>query len=118
MERIRKISHKGKEIIFVDYSDVKNEAEMISILKAHKDMVLGENSRFIFCADYTGSVKPSEYALEANKFLSDLEHLIIKGSFIGVTGIKNILLTSVITLFGLNFKTFNEKNSALDYLVN
>ena len=44
MERIKKITHKGKEIVYVDYSNVKNEDEMIAIHKAHLDFVYRDNS--------------------------------------------------------------------------
>ena len=117
MERVTKIFHKGKEIIFVDYSNVKIESEMIAIIRVHKDLVLKDNKKYLFCADYTGSYTPAEYMKEANKFLNDTKHLALKGAFIGVTGAKNILLTGIIKLFGMNFKSFDNKNSALDYLV-
>ena len=117
MERVQKIYHKGKEIIFIDYSNVKNEEEMIVIIKAHKEMVLKDNKKHLFCADYTGSFTPPQYMKEANKFVSETKHLTIKGAFLGVTGVKSILLSGVIKLFGMNFKSFDEKNAALDYLV-
>jgi hypothetical protein len=117
MERVKKIYHKGKEIIYVDYSNVKNEDEMISIIQAHKEMVLKDNKKHLFCADYIGSFTPPQYMKEANKFINETKHLTIKGAFLGVTGAKGILLSGIIKLFGMNFKSFNDKNEALDYLV-
>jgi hypothetical protein len=117
MERVKKIIHKSKEIIYVDYSNVKSEDEMIDILRTHKDMMLKGNKKCSYCADYTGSYTPPQYMKEANKFISDTKHLTIKGSFLGVTGVKGILLSGIIRMFGMDFKTFNDKNSALDYLV-
>jgi hypothetical protein len=117
MERITKIYHKGKEILFINYSNVKIESEMIAIIRAQKELVLKDNKKYLFCADYTGSFTPTEYMKEANNFLNATKHLTIKGAFLGVTGAKNILLSSIISLFGMNFKTFSDKNSALDYLV-
>lgn len=117
MERVQKIYHKGKEIIFVDYSNVKIEDEMIAIIQAQKAMVLKDNKKYLFCADYSNSFTPTQYMKEANKFVSDTKHLTIKGAFIGITGAKSILLSGIIKLFGMNFKTFDNKNAALDYLV-
>jgi hypothetical protein len=117
MERVSKIYHKSKEIIFVDYSNVKIEDEMIDIINAHREMVLKDNKKHLFCADYTGSYTPGQYMKEANKFVSDTKHLTIKGAFIGITGAKGILLSGIIKLFGMNYKTFSDKNAALDYLV-
>ena len=117
MERVKKINYKGKEVIFVDYSNVKSEDEMIAIIHALKTMVLGDNKKCVFCADYTGSFTQPRYMKEANKFISETKHLIDRGSFLGITGAKSILLSSIIRLFGMNFKTFNDKNAALDYLL-
>lgn len=117
MERVQKIYHKGKEIIYVDYSNVKNEDEMIAIIHAHKAMVLKDNKKHIFCADYSNSFTPTQYMKEANKFMSETKHLTIKGAFLGITGAKNILLSGITKLFSVNFKTFDNKNTALDYLV-
>jgi hypothetical protein len=117
MERVNKIYHKGKEIIFVDYSNVKDENEMIAIHKSHLAFVFSENKRYVYCADYTGAYTTPKYMKEVNDSLQNNKNLIIKGAFLGVTGAKNIILSGVIRLFRLNFKSFEDKNSALDYLV-
>jgi hypothetical protein len=117
MERVKKIYHKGKEIVFVDYSNVKNEDEMIAIHHAHLDFVYRDNKRYVYCADYTGAFTPPKYMKEVNNSLKNNKNLIIKGAFLGVTGAKGIILATVIRLFNLNFRTFNDRNSALDYLI-
>jgi hypothetical protein len=117
MDRVKKIYYKGKEIVFVDYSNVKDEDEMIAIHRAHLDFVFKENKRYVYCADYTGSYTPTRYMKEVNNSLKNNKNLIIKGAFLGVTGAKNIILSGVIRLFGLNFKSFVDKTEALDYLV-
>jgi hypothetical protein len=117
MERIKKIYHKGREVLIVDYSNVKNEDEMIAIHRAHLDLVLGEDKKYVYIADYTGAFTTPKYMKEVNVSLKNNKSLIIKGAFLGVTGAKNIILSGVIRLFGLNFKSFDNKNEALDYLV-
>jgi hypothetical protein len=117
MERVTKIYHKGKEIIFVDYSNVKIESEMIAIFNAQKEMVLKDRKKYLFCADFTGSYSPPEFMKEIEKGLTEAKDLIIKGSFFGVTGSKSVLINGLIKSFNVNFKTFDDKNSALDFLV-
>ena len=117
MEKVKKIIHKGKEIVYVDYSNVKNEEEMIAIHRAHLEFVYRDNRRYVYFADYSGSYTTPKYMKEVYSSLNSNKNLIIKGAFLGVTGGKGIILSTVISLFSLNFKTFNDKNLALDYLV-
>ena len=117
MERIKKVSHKGKEIVYVDYSNVKNDDEMIAIHKAHLEFVYRDNKKYVYIADYTGSYTTPKYMKEVYNSLHNNKNLIIKGAFLGVSGAKGIILSSVISVFNLKFKTFNDKNLALDYLV-
>jgi|WetSurSiteA1Bulk_404760.scaffolds.fasta_scaffold81966_1 hypothetical protein len=117
MERVKKIYLKGKEIVYVDYSNIKKEDEMIAVHRAHLEFVYRENKRYVYLADYTGSYTTPKYVKEIYNSLHNNKNLIIKGAFLGITGGKGIILSTVISLFGLNFKTFNDKNQALDYLV-
>jgi len=117
MERIKKVSHKGKEIVYVDYSNVKNDDEMIAIHKAHLEFVYRDNKKYVYIADYTGSYTTPKYMKEVYNSLHNNKNLIIKGAFLGINGGKGIILSTVISIFKLNFKTFNDKNLALDYLV-
>lgn len=117
MDRVKKILYKGKEIVFVDYSNVKNDDEMIAIHKAHLDLVYKDNKKYIYIADYTGSYTTPKYVKEVNKSLQNNRNLIIKGAFIGITGGKAIILSTIISLFKLKFKNFDNKDEALEYLI-
>jgi hypothetical protein len=116
MERVKKIFHNGKEIVYVDYSNVKNEDEMIAIHKAHLEFVYRDNKKYVYIADYTGSYTTPKYVKEIYKSLQNNKNLILKGAFLGIAGAKEIILSTVISIFRMNFKTFNDKNRALDYL--
>lgn len=117
MERIKKITYKGKEIVYVDYSNIKDEDEMIAVHKAHLDFVYKENKKYVYIADYTGSFTPPKYVKEVNKTLQNNKDLIIRGAFLGITGGKAIILSTIISLFRMKFRTFNDKTEALEYLV-
>lgn len=117
MERVKKIFHKGKEVLYVDYSNIKNEDEMIAIHKAHLDLVYKENKKYVYIADYTGSFTPPKYVKEVNKTVQGNKDLIIKGALLGITGAKLVILSSILTLFKMRLKTFDNKEKALDYLV-
>jgi predicted ribosome-associated RNA-binding protein Tma20 len=117
MERITKISHKGKEIVVTDYSNLKTEVEMIELLTKAKEIILKDNKKCLIYADYTGAYAPPRYMSEAHKFVKETRHLVDKGAFMGITGAKTVLLAGIVKLFGLNFKSFVDGKAAFDFLV-
>jgi len=117
MERVKKITYKGKEIVYVDYSNISTEAEMLEVLKANRKMVEEDNKKFLIFADYTNAQTPLNYINEANNFTRDFKHLVIKGSFLGITGVKSVFFNGIVKLFNLNFKAFADKDTALNFLV-
>jgi hypothetical protein len=117
MERVKKITYKCKEIVYVDYSNIKDDDEMIAIHKAHLDLVFKDNKKYVYIADYTGSYTTPKYVKEVNNSLQNNRDLIIRGAFLGITGGKAIILSTIISLFRMKFKTFNDKTEALEYLI-
>ena len=67
MERIKKILYKGKEIVFVDYSNIKNEDEMIALHRAHIDFSIRESKKYLYCGDYTGTYTTPKYVKAVNQ---------------------------------------------------
>jgi len=112
--RVSKISHKGKEIIYVDYSGLQIDDEMIALLNISKEMI--GNKKFSMLADYTNAYAPAKYLKAANDYTNETKSLGGKTAFIGITGAKEIILKGMIRITGANYKIFNSKQTALDYL--
>lgn len=114
--RIQKITHKGVEIIKVDYRHCK-EKELIAITEEHRDLVLRENKTSYFLANYEFTFGTPDYMKAAKDFTQSTQHLVKKGAFLGITGPKVFLLKGITFFINVNFKSFDSEEEALEWLV-
>lgn len=113
--RLTRIHHKGKEIIYADYSNLK-EAEMILVTQLHRDLILRENRDCLFLANYEGTYGTPAYMDAARDFTMKTKHLVKRGAFLGVVGPKVYLLKGITYFIKVNFKTFGTEAEALEFL--
>lgn len=114
--RIERITHKGMEVIKVDYRHC-NEAELIALTRAHKEMILKEDKTSLFVANYEHTYGTAAYMKAASDFTESTKHLVRKGAFLGITGPKAHLLKGITYFINVDFKTFDDEASALEWLV-
>lgn len=115
-ERMRRIVHKGREIILVDYSGLK-ESEMIALTNEHAALVVAEGKESYFMANYEDTYGTPDYMKAAHVFTKVTKPYIPKGAFLGVRGPKVALLKGVTFFLNVNFKAFSTEEEALDFLV-
>ncbi|MCF8359147.1 MAG: hypothetical protein K9H26_10335 [Prolixibacteraceae bacterium] len=118
MRKPEKILHKGKEITFLDYSNLKTKDEITQLLK--------DGSAYIRSKP-KGSVL-SLVNVENMFFNNDIRVMmtenvkynsphIKKSAVFGLTGLITIMFKSFLMISGRNMKAFNTKEAAMDYLV-
>jgi hypothetical protein len=115
-DRLRRMEHKGKEIILVDYSGLK-ESEMIALTNRHRDMIVAEQKESYFIAYYENTFATPAYMQAAYEFTKATKPYIPRGAFMGIRGPKVALLKSVIYFINVNFRSFDSEQEALDFLV-
>lgn len=114
-ERMRRIVHKGKEIILVDYSGLK-EAEMISLTNQHATLVVAEGKESYFIANYEDTYGTPDYMKAAHAFTKATKPYVPKGAFLGIRGPKVALLKGVTFFLNVNFRAFETEQEALAFL--
>jgi hypothetical protein len=115
-ERLKRFSYKGKEIILADYSGLK-EMEMIALTNRHRDLVVQEGKESLFVANYENTYGTAGYMKAAHEFTKATKPFISRGAFLGVTGPKVALLKGVTYFLKVDFKSFDNEQDALDFLV-
>lgn len=110
------IVHKGKKILYIDYSGIKKREEMIANLHeaVRQYKQTPENLRTLI--NVTDAAASKEWMAESKKYGKDLSGQTIKGAIIGVTGVKKILLQAYNAVSQGSLKPFESKDEALDYL--
>ncbi|WP_436515003.1 hypothetical protein [Ekhidna sp. To15] len=116
MPGIQKITHKGKEIIYVDYRR-RSESEMLEIARSLKEFLLsdpGYHLRLVNIADTPATRKFTAYIRELGK---ETKGVPVRGAVVGITGAKKVLLSGYNRLLGGAMRPFDDEETAKDYLV-
>jgi hypothetical protein len=115
------VEYKGKQIYYVDYSNIKTNEEFLSIIKqtnAFREKVKAEGKHnLLMLVDITGSFVYGEVLEEIKKAGKNTREIISKQAVVGITGGKKILLKIVQTITNMNFKVFDTVEEAQDWLI-
>jgi hypothetical protein len=115
------IEYKGKQIYYVDYSNIKSNDEFLAVIKqtnAFREKVKAEGKRdLLMLVDITGSFVYGEVLEEIKKAGKHTKEITAKEAVVGITGGKKILLKIVQAVTNMNFKVFDRVEDAQDWLV-
>ena len=115
---VTSISHKGKNIIFTDYTSCKTTEELIAKMLETEKFTLAQQGPVLSAADVTGTRLNGEFMKEAKTMAKrSLNDKITKGALLGVTGMKKALLLGLNLVTSIKWIPFETKEEALDYLV-
>jgi hypothetical protein len=112
------IQHKGKKILYADYSNCKTPQETIQVLEQTRNAYLGNNEMFLALNNFSNAPSNTEYMELAKKYAKEyFDNRNIKEACFGLSGIKSILLSAYNLVVKNKVLNFNTKEEALDYLV-
>ncbi|HPR31305.1 MAG TPA: hypothetical protein PLK12_04380 [Prolixibacteraceae bacterium] len=111
------IHHKGRKILYTDYSSCKTIEETLSILEKVKDYYLTHEGNFYTLNNFTNAPSNNEYMELAKKYAKEVfDARTLKNACCGITGIKKILLSAYNLTVKNKIQAFDTKEEALDYL--
>lgn len=115
-ERLRSVTLHGKEIVLVDYSNLK-EAAMIELTHLHRDWVVTRAIESYFIANYQNTYATAEYMKAAYAFAQATKPFVTRGALLGIYGAKIALLRGVTYFMDVNFKAFDSEEAAVHFLL-
>ena len=115
------VEYKGKQIYYVDYSNIKSNQEFLEIIKqtnAFREKVKAEGKKnLLMLVDVTGSFVYGEVLDEIKKAGKFTKQITAREAVVGVTGGKKILLKMVQAFTTMNLKVFDSVEEAQNWLV-
>jgi len=111
------ITHRGKTIIFVDYSVCKSDEELLQHHAEFEQLVIKQPGKVLALGDVTNTKLNTEFMATAKNIAKrTLNDKLEKGAFLGVTGLKKVLLNGFNLASKIKFLPFESKAEALEYL--
>lgn len=118
MGRIQVVQHKGKDVLIMDFSHLKPGEEFrTGIGEARKHIAEQPPKSVLSVFDATGAVFNTEVVSVLKEFTKHNEPYMKASTVVGVEGILSIALMAVSRFSGRVFKTFKDRQSAMDWLV-
>jgi hypothetical protein len=114
--KIKWINHKGKRILYIDYSGLSDK-EMIQQLDEGSAMMLKEKDPILYFGNFSNTIITNEFMNKANVWGKETKAKTEKMAVVGLTsGVRSILLNTYNMLTGAKMKVFSTEQEALDYL--
>lgn len=118
MDRVRKMTFNGTEILILDYSGGSGE-KLIAIFEEARKLALAENKpcAILSIFDHKTFISPS-FVRHVETHLGEVDHLIDKQAIIGLSKIQEWILKGVNLWYRRQILSFETKEKALEYLTN
>jgi len=118
MSRIQTIQHRGKDILIEDFSNITPGDEYRAAIEEARRFIASRPPKSVLALfDATGSRFNAEALGIMKQFTKDNGPYIKASAVVGIEGILSIALMAVSRFSGRTFKTFKDRPSALDWLV-
>jgi hypothetical protein len=117
VERVRFLTHQGKQVLLVDYSGCARQT-VLDILKQRQSIVLAQPpGSVLLLVDVTGS-QFSKDEIEEVKKVAVLERSRVKrAAVVGVESVPKVLVDAVQTFAVRDYHPCPTREAALDWLV-
>ena len=117
MERIRFVEHRGKKILLEDFSGMQPGREYVAALEEARRIIHSQpESSVLAMFDATNGMFDQDVINRMNEFAKSNKPYIKASALVGITGLRKIALSAVSRLSGRDFKVFDTREEAMDWL--
>jgi hypothetical protein len=116
MGAVKKITYKGKEIIYFDFRECAEE-EMIQLLDQGQEMIVHDNHKTLRLTNLHRAYATNTFMARANAFGKATKHLTQKAALVGITGAKKVLFKAYNFLIGEAARAFDTEEEAKEWLI-
>ena len=117
MDRVRFITHQGKQILLIDYTNCTRQA-LLDILKERERIVLGQPPGSVLTlVDLTGVQVSKDVVEEVKKVAVRERDRVKRAAIVGIESVPKVLFDAVRTFAARDYHTFPTREAALEWLV-
>ncbi len=116
MDRCTFITHNGKELLFVDFSNCKPGDVFLIIDEAKKNIRSRPENSILTLTDVTNLRFDDRVSEQMKEFTAHNRPYVKAAAVVGVEGVKKIILNAVMLFSKRKFHTFDTIESAKNWL--
>ena len=117
MDRVRFITHQGKQILLVDYTNCTRQT-LLDILKERERIVLAQPPGSVLTlVDVTGAEASKEVFEEVKKVAVRERAKVKRAAIVGIESVPKVLFDALKTFAARDYHTFPTREAALEWLV-
>lgn len=117
MSRVNFIGHKGKHILFIDFSKASTE-EVLAIIKEAKLLIaLQPLNSLLTLTDVTEGAYNPRTSPEMREYIAHNKPYVKAAAVIGVKGLKKVIFDTIVLLTKRRMALFDNAEDAKDWLI-
>jgi hypothetical protein len=117
MDRVRFITHKGKQVLLVDYTNCTRQT-LLDILHERARMVMEQpKGSVLLLVDVTGVETSKEVTEEVKKIAVQERDRVKRSATVGMESVPKVYFDAVKNFAGREYTAFPTREAALDWLV-
>ncbi len=124
MDRIQWIEHKGKKILYIDYSNLhcsvpEQKVEVLEVMRQVRKVFEAITEKTLFISDVTDAV-PDKDALDGLKDLASFantKQIVAKECVVGMSSMQKVLMNVINFVSKARLTMFDSVEEAKDWLV-
>lgn len=118
MNKPQQVPYKGKTIFYMDFSNLIKEDEIFAMMNDCKTIIRTRTPKSIYALTNIENMHFNEnIKTQFSEFAKGNKDFIKASAVVGVTGLKQIVFNGLMKLTGRDIRSFNEKESALEWLI-
>ena len=117
MDRVRFITHQGKQILLIDYSGCTRQT-VLDILKERERIVLAQAPGSVLTlVDVTGAQFSKDIVEEVKVVAVRERDRVKRAAMVGVEGVPKVFVDAVRNFAARDYHAFPTREAAMDWLV-
>lgn len=118
MSKVEFMEHKGLKVLLLDVSFSSNAEENVAAFDQAREIIYKEPPKSVRILTDVTKAHYTPQAVDALKLFSKaVTPYVLASAAVGVSGIKRIVLQSLIKLSGRHIEMFEDREKALEWLV-